>query len=299
VARKEASEVDGRYRVQSVGRAFDLIDKVAASGTEGARLTDLAAAVGLSKAAAYSILATLQARGVLASVGENLTRRYRLGLSLLRLGELAAASTDLAGIAMPVLRELTGKVGMTSRLAVLEDGYAVIIGRVDAPGAIRFESALGRRENPHCSGVGKALLAALPDEEATAILARLGQPPRTRRTLTSIEALRANFAEISRRRFAIDDEEDHEGVVCIAAAVFGRDGRAVGAISITNLKQRLSEEDIRRLGTLVSDHADQISRAIGGPASLEAWPLLRPVAGGTGRIAAARKGWTKADGNQS
>ena len=138
-------------------------------------------------------------------------------------------------------------------------------------------SALGRRENPHCSGVGKALLASLPNDEVDRILGRLGQPSRTLKTLTSMKALRANFAEIARRRYAVDDEEDCEGVICIAAAVFGRHGRAVGAISVTNLKQRLSDDDIARLGGIVTDHADRISRALGGPVSAEAWPLLRPV----------------------
>jgi VIT1/CCC1 family predicted Fe2+/Mn2+ transporter len=70
---------------------------------------------------------------------------------------------------MPELRKLTADLGMTSRLAILDDGYAVVVGRVDAPGSIRFDAALGRREMPHCSAVGKALLAAMPRDEARRI----------------------------------------------------------------------------------------------------------------------------------
>ena len=277
VHRQAAKAADPRYRVQSVGRAFDLVEAIAESGLEGSRLTDLARAIGMSKPAAHSILTTLQARGIVVGLGEGLTRRYRLGLALLRLGDLAAANTDLAGVAMPVLRELTATVGMTSRVAVLEDGFAVIIGRVDAPGAIRFESALGRRENPHCSGVGKALLAALPRQEAIGILKRLGHAARTARTLVTLEDLLEDFSRIAARRYALDDEEDHDGVVCIAATVFGRDGTAAGAISVTTLKQRLPEETVGALAHTLIVHADRISRGLGGPTSERAWAHLKPA----------------------
>src|SRR5258707_7335292 len=180
---------DERYRVQSLGRALDLLDRIAESGSEGARLTDLARGVGLSKAAAYAALATLISRGHVVDIGEGMTRRYRLGLSLLRLGDLAVSNIGLADIAMPILRELTQEIGMTSRVAMMDDGFAVVIGRVDAPGAIRFDAALGRRERPHCSGVGKVLLAAMPRGTALALLERIGHAARTPKTLNSLEAL--------------------------------------------------------------------------------------------------------------
>src|SRR5215469_18742549 len=98
-----------RYRVQSLGRALDLLELIAARGREGARLTDLAIAQGLSKAATYAILQTLLAHGFVADAGTGAARRYRLGLSLARLGDLAVANIALADIALPVLRELTAE----------------------------------------------------------------------------------------------------------------------------------------------------------------------------------------------
>ena len=76
--RGERTMTDERYRVQSLGRALDLLDRIADSGQAGARLTDLARDIGLSKPAAYAILATLRARGVVTDIGEGMTRRYRL-----------------------------------------------------------------------------------------------------------------------------------------------------------------------------------------------------------------------------
>ena len=106
-------------------------------------------------------------------------RRYRLGMALVRLGDMAVGNFALADVAMPEMRKLTADLGMTSRLAILDEGYAVVVGRVDAPGAIKFDAALGRREMPHCSAVGKALLASLPASEAQSMLDRLTLPRRT------------------------------------------------------------------------------------------------------------------------
>jgi IclR family acetate operon transcriptional repressor len=263
--------VDERYRVQSLGRAFDLLDRIAESGKEGARLTDLARDIGLSKPAAYAILATLLARGVVTDFGEGMTRRYRLGLSLLRLGDLAVSNLGLVDVAMPVLRDLTDEIGMTSRVAMMDDGFAVVIGRVDAPGAIRFDAALGRRERPHCSGVGKVLLAAMPRGRALELVEHVGHAPRTPKTLSTLQALNADLDNVVARHYAIDDEEDHEGIVCVAAAIFGRSGQAVGAISVTTLKQLLPIDIVASITGPLVRHADLIAEALGGMPAAEGW----------------------------
>lgn len=253
-----------RYRVQSLGRALDLLERIAEHGHEGARLTDLAAAQDLSKAATYAILQTLLAHGHVADSGAGASRRYRLGLGLARLGDLALGNIALADIALPILRQLTAEVGLTSRVAILEEGYAVVIGRVDAPGVVRFDSAIGRRELPHCSAVGKALLAARPPEDAKAILRRIGLPRRTPKTITSLAALMGELEATAQRGFAVDDEEDNEGVACIGACIYDRTGEAAGAISVTGLKSRdwSGRRDI--LAQTVMRFAERISRQLGG-----------------------------------
>jgi IclR family acetate operon transcriptional repressor len=267
---KSVAPAGERYRVQSLGRALDLLDLVARQGREGARLSDLAREVALSKPATYAILQTLLARGFVADIGSGAARRYRLGFSLAHLGDLALANITLADAALPTLRQLTAEVGLTSRVAVLDDGYAVVVGRVDAPGAVRFDAALGRRELPHCSAVGKALLASLPPDDARAILRRIGLKRRTPQTLASLPALMSELALSARRGYAVDDEEDTEGVVCVAACVFDRAGTAAGAISVTGLKQRDWPARQEALAQQVMRHADRISRQLGGPSRREA-----------------------------
>ena len=108
------------------------------------------------------MLRTLTARGYVAELGEGRGRRYRLGLTLARLGDQALGQIDLLDVALPSLQAMTDETGWTSRVGVLDDDYAVILGRVDGPGIIRFQSNLARRELPHCSAIGKALLSHLP-----------------------------------------------------------------------------------------------------------------------------------------
>jgi IclR family acetate operon transcriptional repressor len=260
---KAVRTVDERYRVQSLGRALDLVEMVAVRGKDGARLTDLARELGMSKAAVYALLQTLLVRGFLSDFSEGANRRYRLGLSLARLGDMALANIALADIAMPELRKLTADLGMTSRLAILDDGYAVVVGRVDAPGAVRFDAALGRREMPHCSAVGKALLAAMPRDEAQRILERVALPKRTPRTVTAVPQLMKELAVSLERGYAVDDEEDTEGVACIGSVVFSRGGSVAGAISVTGLKPRDWPSRIGELGDRVRQSASAVSRQLG------------------------------------
>lgn len=266
---------DERYRVQSLGRALDLLELLAKAGRDGGRLTDLALGLGLSKAATYAILQTYLSRGFISALGEGPTKRYRLGMSLARFGDLAIANIALADMAMPILRALTRELGLTSRVAILDEGYAVVVGRTDAPGAVRFDAALGRRELPHSSAVGKAMLAALPRSQALAILRDVGLPRRTPHTLTTLPALQADLDRVAARGYAIDDEEDTEGVVCIGTCVFDRTGNAVGAISVTGLKQNSSEDKQEQLAAILTRHADQLSRHMGGIDGADAWALRR------------------------
>jgi IclR family acetate operon transcriptional repressor len=141
----------------------------------------------------------------------------------------------------------------------------VVVGRVDAPGAVRFDAALGRRELPHCSAVGKALLAMLPPTQARAILGRGKLPMRTPHTNTDPASLMAELALTARRGYAVDDEEDTEGVACIGCCVFDRTGSAAGAISVTGLKQRGWARRRESLARAVARHAARISRALGAP----------------------------------
>ncbi|MGC1283446.1 MAG: IclR family transcriptional regulator, partial [Streptosporangiaceae bacterium] len=180
---------DGKYRLQSVERALDALEFFALAGPEGVTLTELAGQLHISKSSAFALLQTLIGRGFAADSGTRQNRRYRLGMALAKLGDAAEAQAPLVNVATPILRSLTSETGLTTRLVVPDGPYAVVIARVDAPGSVRFASHLGKREYPHCTSAGKALLAALPPERARALAMEAGMPARTSRTITDPAAL--------------------------------------------------------------------------------------------------------------
>ena len=168
---------EDRYRVQSVERAFALLEALAEAGPDGMTLSSLARLLGVSKSTAYAILQTLLAGGFVADAGAGMSRRYRLGMALARLGDVVVSQIALRDVAMPVIRDLTAETGLTSRLAVLDDAHAIVIARVDAPqSTVRFTASLGKREHLHCSAVGKSMLAALPAATVHEIVAAAGLP---------------------------------------------------------------------------------------------------------------------------
>ncbi len=256
------------YRVKSVERALDLLDVLAGS-TDGMTVSDLARRLGSSKSAVFALLQTLLARRIVADTGAGSSRRYRLGLGLARLGDQAMSAMSLREVAAPVLRALRDATGATTRLAVLEGAYAVAVSRVDAPQAVRFDLRMGERELPHCSGVGKALLSALPESQVRKIISEVGLPQRTRHTITDIDTLLNHLAQAAGAGYTIDDEEDADGIFCVGSPVFDHTGECAGAISITALKLNQPAWRLHELGRVVLDHADRLSSLLGGPSHAE------------------------------
>ncbi len=275
---------DARYRLHGVERALDTLELLAAAGPGGMTLTELADRISVSKSSAFALLQTLIARGFVADSGTRLSRRYRLGMALAKLGDAAAVQSPLVSIALPVLQALTDATGLTTRLVVPDGPYAVVTARVDAPGTVRFASYLGKREYPHCTSAGKALLAALPREQARALALEAGMPARTERTITDPDALLRDLELSAARGYTIDDEEDSEGVFCVGAAVFDRNGDPVAAISGTGLKLNRPTWRMDSLGLSIRDAADQVTAALGGPSFADRQRITSPFASRPGTI---------------
>lgn len=257
------SAAERRYRVRSVERALDILELLAEAGEDGMRLVELARRLETSKSTALALLRTLTGRGFVAELGTGRGRRYGLGFALARLGDQVLSQISLLDVALPSLRTMTAETGWTSRVGVLDEGYAVIIGRVDGPGIVRFQSNLARRELPHCSAIGKALLAHLPEERVRSIVKQTGLPGRTATTITDVEHLLRDLEQVRARQFAVDDEEDSEGVFCVSAAVYGHRQACVAAISLTGLKLTLPSGGMEELGKVVRRYAVEVSTGLG------------------------------------
>ncbi|MFI6653780.1 IclR family transcriptional regulator [Streptomyces sp. NPDC050529] len=259
-----AAAEEPKYWVKSVARAADILEALAApSQGNGLSVTEVGQACSISKSAAFGMLQTLRAYGLVSDDGEGMNRRYRLGMSLARLGDRARSQVSLRGVAHPVLRDLTRATGMASRLAVPEDGHAVVVDQVELDQRVRLDLRMGQRELPHCTGLGKALLSAVPQSEAASVIERFGLPRRTSRTITDPATFLSHLRDIARVGYALDDEEDAEGIICIGAPVFDDRSVCAGAVSITGLKLGLPAWRYQELGGQVRDAARRISVSLG------------------------------------
>ncbi len=258
------SEDDGgdRYTVRSVARAIRLIEIVANGPAQGRSLSDLARELGASKSTTLALARTLTSHRMLRDVRPG--PRYSLGTALIRLGDITRSQLPLGEICLPVLIDLADLTKMTTRVAINDEGYPVFIERVDGPGSVRFHTPLGQREEPHASAAGKAILATMTDSEVRAICADNGLTARTPNTITDIDSLLASLVSVRANGFAVDDEEDAEGIFCVGAAFFGHGRVCQGAVSVTGIKSDLPVWKVNELGRTVRRAADQVSDLLGG-----------------------------------
>ncbi len=256
-------QLAGRYTVRSVARALRVVQVVADGPADGLSLSELAKAIGASKSTTLALVRTLIAFGMLRDGRPG--PRYTLGTGLIRLGDIARGQLPLGDVCRPLLTELSDLTKMTSRLAICDEGFPVFIERVDGPGSVRFHTPLGQRELPHASAAGKAMLATMPADEVRAVCSQSGLPRRTSHTITDLASLLENLVLVRSNGFALDDEEDAEGIFCLGAAFFGHDGVAAGAVSVTGIKGDLPAWRVNELGQAVRRAADGVSEMLGGP----------------------------------
>ena len=128
---------------------------------------------------------------------------------------------------------------------------------------INISSSVGRHNPMYCTGVGKSILAYLPEEEVKAIWESSDVQQFTEKTLTTLPALLADLQAIRERGYAIDDEEHDLGVRCIAAPIFNWDDQPIAAISISAPSNRMTEEVRQKLAPKLMNAAEEISGLLG------------------------------------
>jgi IclR family transcriptional regulator, acetate operon repressor len=240
--------------VQSLERAFALLEHMADAGGETG-LSELAASSGLPLPTIHRLMRTLVASGY---VRQQANRRYALGPRLIRLGESAAR--PLATWARPHLARLVEATGETANMALLDGDEVVYVAQVPSRHSMRMFTEVGRRVLPHTTGVGKALLAGLPDPQVRALLARTGMPPATERTITTPDGFLAALATVREDGFALDDNEQEIGVRCIAVRV--PNAPTAAAISVSGPAGRVTEEATEKMVPLLHEVAQELSAAL-------------------------------------
>lgn len=247
-------------KVQSVDRAVTLLD-VLTNAREGMSLGDLSKAADLPKSTTHRLLRTLIQHKLVHQ--DQKTGEYVPGLKLFEMAYRVLNRMEIRTEALPVLERLNRETNLTVHLAILDDGDVVYIEKREADRAIRMYSAVGKRAPAHCTGLGKALLAHLPEEELRRIVEKKGLRRYTANTITTWEELVDRLATVRARGYALDDGEHEEMIHCVAAPVRDHNGKVVAAISLTGAVNHMSLEYAESLSTLVLRGAEEISRRIG------------------------------------
>lgn len=246
------------HTVQSVDRAVSILQSLASLGAAG--VTEIAADVGVHKATAHRLLATLEARGLVSQDAER--GAYRLGRTVVQLAAAVNRPDDVVSACRPICDELAAAVGDTVNL-VVSDGTQIITAYQAVGDAIVVSrDFVGKHDPLHATAAGKVFLAALPAARVDELLGA-GLERFTASTIVDPCELRAVLARVRERGWALTAEEHEVGLVVVAAPVCGADGAPVAAMTVSGPTYRVTEETLPALVDRLVDAARRAAWRLG------------------------------------
>jgi DNA-binding IclR family transcriptional regulator len=248
--------------VQSVARALQLLEVLARENRE-VTLTEIAEKMKWPKSTTHGLLATLRDYRFVDQ--SPISGRYHLGVRLFELGHLVAKSWDIRSVALPQMQRLNQEYGEMVQLATEEHGECLYIEKLESRHFMHIVSEAGARLPMHCSALGKMLLAHKSASEVKWILDRNGMERFTRRTITDVKQMEKELAKIREQGHSVDDREIMDGLRCIAAPIFDKEGVARYAISISSFADTLVGEYLERVLKSLKEAAREISSSMGFP----------------------------------
>ncbi len=251
----------GDGKNQSLMRALTLLERLSES-PKGMQLTDLSYQLGMPAATVHRLLSTFEELNFVEQDPEQ--GLWYVGLKTFTVGNAFLNRRDYVAIARPHMHMLVEQCGETVNLGVIDAGEVVFISQVESLEVMRMIVRLGSRSPIHASGVGKAMLASMPEQRVAGILERRGLARFTDHTIDSPADLRAELERVRQLGYALDDEEHAVGLRCVAAPIFDENGQALAAISLSGPKARIVDSRLSELGNAIRQTAAEITQALGG-----------------------------------
>ncbi len=264
---------DGLSADGTVGKALTVLDLVAEFGRP-VRFAEVQSKAPFPKATLYRFVQTLTNQGMLAFDPDHQT--YSLGIRLVRLAHGAWQQSSLAPIAQNHLDALSLELSETVHLAQLDHAQVLYVDKRNAARPLPMYSEAGKVGPAYCTGVGKAMLACLPQDRVDDIIAQQSFHRFTQTTLGSAQELRAELEDIKNDGHSFDREEHEPGIICVAVPIVTDRGRLLGALSVTSSTNRTSLDDL----ALHAPRLKQTAQAIAKDASAWRFPdqTLTPAA---------------------
>ena len=246
---------------QSLVRGLNLLELLAAS-PGGLALSEVAEQAELAPSTTHRLLQALHSQGFIFHNAE--LGVWKIDVKTFRIGNSFLEARDFVATSRPFLRRLTASTGETANLGIRDGSTAVFLAQSESPQMMRMITRLGSRAPLHASGVGKALMAWLPEDELVRVLEERGLARITENTLHDPAALREHLAEIRQQGYACDREEHAIGMTCAAACIYNEHATPLAAISVSGPVARISEARLIELGELVRSTAEEITAQLGG-----------------------------------
>ena len=251
--------------IQSVDRAVRIL-KALAAGPGRLGVSELSERLGLAKGTVHGLLRTLQAHGLVEQHPDS--DKYQLGPELLQLSNRYLDLSDLRSRALAWSELLATRANEAVRVGALHGGGVLIVHHVFRPDSSLQILEVGEVLPLHATALGKAVLAYLPDDVQSDLLAD-GLTKLTGHTLATVAPLRRELVAVRDRGYAVEREEAVLGEAGVAAPIFDRSAAPIGAVGIAGPRERL----LRRgrepgVAAAVLEAARGISRDLGAPR----WP---------------------------
>jgi IclR family transcriptional regulator, acetate operon repressor len=242
----------------SVIKAFAVL-RAFQNPNEGLTTVELGKRTNIPEASAYRLVQTLEDVGALVRGQKG---RYHPGLLLLSLSQNVTPNELLRDASRQFMTELAENLQLTIHLGVLEDGMVTYIEKVTAPGTFPIHTRVGAQLEAYCSGLGKILLAAKPQDEIERFIQEGALVPLTPYTITSAARLREELHTVRKSGFAIDDRENKIDIRCVAVPVLDNSGRTMAALSASDETGRMDQVRQRRIRHALQEAVAQVGKKL-------------------------------------
>lgn len=255
-----ADEKETKNPVQSAERIFQVMEMLADNGEMG--LMELSAALGLHKSTVHRLLMSLIYMGYARQ--DETSQKYMLSYKIVNMAGRILERMDILQIAKPYMERLSALSGEAVHLVQREGNNILYIYKIEAKvGTIRMVSHVGMVHPMYCSGVGKAIMATLPEEEVKQIWNESIIEKKTEKTITDYAQMQDVLAQVRENGYALDDEENEKGVRCIAACLYGYQKEVKYAFSISGPTSRMTRERVAELSVDVRRVQEELSGELG------------------------------------
>jgi IclR family KDG regulon transcriptional repressor len=247
-----------KYGAPSVKKAFGILGAISSS-KDGLGVSELAKILRMAKSTVHGMTSALEEVG--AVMRDPLTKKYKLGFTLLEIGRSAYAQIDLKSSARPVIEHLMEKTQASVFLGILMDGHVTILDIVESRQDLKITAPVGSTVPLFAGAVGKVFLASMREEQAAGIIKSKGLPRFTVNSIVDTKLYFNELVQVREKGYAVDDEEYILGVWAVASPLTGL-GQLRSAIWAVGFKASLDEKKMKSIARETQKAAKTISRRI-------------------------------------